>query len=85
MVKLNAVQRLRLTASHELLLKATDELIEQKQKQIKNLRKSLPSRQNKMSVSETQQLNTRKQINKIEDQILERRTKLNQEKTSKDT
>jgi phage shock protein A len=85
MVKLNAVQRLRLTAAHELLLKATDELIEQKQKQIKNLRKSLPSRQNKMSVSETQQLNTRKQINKIEDQILERRTKLNQEKTSKDT
>jgi len=63
-MKLNAKTR---------LLATEDPVIEQKKQQIENLKRSMPSRQNRMQVSPHQKLNTQKQINQVKDQILDRR------------
>lgn len=49
--------------------------IENKENQIKLLRKSLPSKQNRVTVSPVQKLNTRKQILNLEDKIVDDRLK----------
>lgn len=75
---------MKLNAKHRLLAddearkdkeerRKFDTKIDQMQKQVENIRKGLPGKYNKMSVSQAQQLNLRKQINDLEDKILELR------------
>lgn len=63
--------KLRLMADSQQV----DQAIENKKKQIKNLKRSLPSRQNRRSMSQVQRLNTRRQILNLEDQIVNERLK----------
>ena len=49
--------------------------IENKKKQVDQLRNSLPSAQNRRSMSQVQRLNTRRQILNLEDQIVNERLK----------
>lgn len=58
--------------------------IENKEKQIKQLRRSLPSAQNRRSMSQVQRLNTRRQVLNLEDQIVNERLKETQRNSVKE-
>lgn len=58
--------------------------IENKEKQIKQLRRSLPSSQNRRSMSQVQRLNTRRQVLNLEDQIVNERLKETQRNSVKE-
>ena len=68
-----AKARLEATAVSAENDKSKNPDIANKQRQIENLRKSLPSRQNRRSMSQTQRLNTRKQILNLQDRIVDDR------------
>lgn len=65
-MKIEAAARLALLAD-------IDPDIENKKKQIELLKNSLPSRQNRRSMSQSKRLNTRKQILNLEMQIVDDR------------
>lgn len=71
-MKLNAKQRLLADDDHVAREKREklDHEIEKLEEQITNLKKGLPSKFNKMAVSQSQQINIRKQIVDIHDKIL---------------
>lgn len=71
-MKIEAVSRLKALSK--------DPDIRNKQKQIELLRNSLPSRQNRRSMSQTQRLNTRKRILDLQDRIVDDRLKDIQDK-----
>lgn len=73
MIQIAAKTRLEATAIQAENGKSTNPDIANKQRQIENLRKSLPSRQNRRTMSPTQRLNTRKQILNLQDQIVDDR------------
>lgn len=58
--------------------------IENKEKQIKQLRRSLPSSQNRRSMSQVQRLNIRRQVLNLEDQIVNERLKETQRNSVKE-
>lgn len=66
------------------LLAESNLAIENKEKQIKQLRRSLPSSQNRRSMSQVQRLNTRRQILNLEDQIVNERLKDTQRNSVKE-
>ncbi len=75
---------MRLEAATRLKALSDDPNIRNKQKQIELLRNSLPSRQNRRSMSPVQRLNTRKRILDLQDQIVNVRLKdANQQQNSK--
>ena len=75
---------MRLEAATRLKALSDDPNIRNKQKQIELLRNSLPSRQNRRSMSPAQRLNTRKRILDLQDQIVNVRLKdANQQQNSK--
>ena len=82
-MKLEAKSRLLATTSDNIVYGETDPVIEQKKQQIENLKKSQPSRKNRMHVDERQTLNNEKQENLLKRQILDRQTKLMDDKKNK--
>lgn len=64
-----------LQAKARLIQSETNPATENKKKQIDLLRNSLPSAQNRRSMSQIQRLNTRKQILNLENQIVNDRLK----------
>jgi hypothetical protein len=72
-MQLSAKARLEATAVQAENNKSENPDIANKQRQIENLKKSLPSSQNRRTMSETQRLNTRKQILNLQDQIVDDR------------
>lgn len=70
---LEARTRLKATAVNAENGKSENTDIANKQRQIENLRMSLPSRQNRRSMGQTQRLNVRKQILNLQDQIVDLR------------
>jgi len=63
---------MKLEAKQRLLAEDSPS-IENKKSQIENLKKSLPSRQNRRSVSPLNRLNTRKRILNLQTQIVDER------------
>ena len=51
--------------------KSIDQQLDQKKKQIENLKKKLPSRKNRMKVSPQQKLNTRKDVLRNKEQMID--------------
>lgn len=66
------------------LLAESNLAIENMKKQVKQLRRSLPSAQNRRSMSQVQRLNTRRQILNLEDQIVNERLKDTQRNSVKE-
>lgn len=63
---------MKLEAKQRLLAEDSPS-IENKKRQIDNLKKSLPSRQNRRSVSPLNRLNTRKRVLMLQQQIVDER------------
>ncbi len=59
----------------QILFAESNPIIDQKQEQIKNLQKTLPSEKNKMEVSDQQKINTQKQILNVKNQVLDEKAK----------
>lgn len=66
---------MKIEAAKRLMQADVEQDIENKEKQIKLLKNSLPSRQNRRSLSQSQRLNTRKRILNLETQIVNDRMK----------
>lgn len=66
---------MKIEAAKRLMQADVEQDIENKEKQIKLLKNSLPSRQNRRSMSQSQRLNTRKRILNLETQIVNDRMK----------
>lgn len=66
---------MKIEAAKRLMQADVEQDIENKEKQIKLLKNSLPSRQNRRSMSQPQRLNTRKRILNLETQIVNDRMK----------
>jgi hypothetical protein len=54
---------------------ALDKQIDEKQSRIENIKKGLPSKLNKMKVSEVNKITKRKEINNLKNQVLDLRLK----------
>lgn len=66
---------MKIEAAKRLTQADVEQDIENKEKQITLLKNSLPSRQNRRSMSQSQRLNTRKRILNLETQIVNDRMK----------
>lgn len=66
---------MKIEAAKRLMQADVEQDIENKEKQITLLKNSLPSRQNRRSMSQSQRLNTRKRILNLETQIVNDRMK----------
>ena len=66
---------MKIEAAKRLMQADVEQDIENKEKQIKLLKNSLPSRQNRRSMPQSQRLNTRKRILNLETQIVNDRMK----------
>ena len=78
-MKLNAKARLRAADANADATKQAKEgiskQIDNKRSQVQNLKKSMPSRQNRMSVSPQQRNTTEKQINRTKEEMSDLRLK----------